>query len=152
MSTASDGRKNGPEIDGEHSQDTGKRRYRWWNEEDAKRWKESFERGKSILEIAAADRVDPKLVSQRLHRLGVEVYQGKHRVEQLPLKIPQELVGLLSHGPDHVLKFVDEHVWGLTATESGAERLRKFCKFIELHRQGKGYLTLQPNFKSIGPQ
>jgi hypothetical protein len=77
-------------------------------------------------------------VSQWLHRLGVEVYQGRHRVEQLPLKIPNELVELLSKGPDHVLKFLDERVWGLTATTSGTEQLTKFRKFLELHKQGVG--------------
>ena len=133
------GRANGgPEGDRAHSQDTTKRRYRRWTEQDAKRWKESFESGKSILEIAEADKVDPKLVSQRLHRQGVEVYQGKHKVEQLPLKIPIELAELLGHGSVYVLKFLDERVWGLTATKSGAEQLRKFCKFIELHKQGTG--------------
>jgi len=142
MPTRTDTANGSPESDGAHSQDTGKRRYRRWTEEDAKRWKEYFESGNSILEIAAADKVDPKLVSQRLHRLGVEVYQGRHRVEQLPLKIPTELAKLLSHGPDYVLKFLDERVWGLTATESGAEQLRKFCKFIELHKQGTGVLEI----------
>ena len=141
MPAASDGRKDGPESDSAHSQVT-KRKYRRWTEEDAKRWKEYFESGKSILEVAAADKVDPKLVSQWLHRLGVEVYQGRHRVEQLPLKIPNELAELLSHGPDHVLKFLDERVWGLTATESGIGQLRKFCKFIELHKQGTGVLDI----------
>ncbi len=136
MSAASHGRRGGPEGDGAHSQDAAKRRYSRWSEEDGKRWEESFESGKSILEIAAADQVDPKLVSRRLHRLGVEVYQGRHRVEQLPLKIPNELAELLSNGPDYVLKFLDERVWGLTATESGTAQLTKFCKFLKLHRQG----------------
>jgi hypothetical protein len=136
VSAASHLGKSGPECDGAHLQDTAKRRYRQWREEDGRRWKESFEGGKSILELAAADKVDPKIVSQWLHRLGVEVYQGRHRVEQLPLKIPNELAELLSHGPDRVLKFLDERVWGLTATESGAEQLRRFCKFIDLHKQG----------------
>jgi hypothetical protein len=49
-----------------------------------------------------------------------------------------ELAELLSHGPNDVLKFIDERVWGLTATESGAEQLRRFCKFIDLHKQGIG--------------
>jgi hypothetical protein len=83
-----------------------------------------------------------KLVSQWLHRLGVEVYQGRHRVKQLPLKIPNELAELLSHGPDHVLKFIDECVWGLTATESGIGQLRKFCRFIDLHKQGTRVLDI----------
>jgi hypothetical protein len=134
---ASDGRKDGPESDRANSQGT-KRKYRRWTEEDAKRWKSAFEGGKSILEIATEEEVDQKIVSQRLHRQGVEVYQGRHRVKQLPLKIPSELTELLSHGPDHVLKFLDERVWGLTATESGAEQLKKFCKFIDLHKQGIG--------------
>ena len=83
-------------------------------------------------------KVDPKLVSQWLHKLGVEVYRGKHRVEQLPLRIPAELVELLSKGPNHVLKFLDERVWGITATVSGTSQLGKFCRFIELHKEGIG--------------
>src|SRR5438445_7501477 len=98
MSAASHGQNGDPESDGAHSQDTGKRRYRRWTEQDERRWKEAFESGKSILEVAAAEEVDPKLVSQRLHRLGVEIYQGRHRVKQLPLKISPELVELLSKG------------------------------------------------------
>jgi hypothetical protein len=142
MNEPTDGGESSPERDGAHSQDTGKRRYRRWSEESAKRWKEAFESGKSILEIAEADEVDPKIVSQRLHKLGVEIYQGRHRVERLPLKIPTELAELLSSGPDHVLKFLDERVWGLTATESGIGQLRKFCRFIDLHRQGTGVLDI----------
>jgi hypothetical protein len=136
VSAPSHGKTGCPVGDGAHSRDTGRRRYRRWREEDARQWKGSFEGGRSILEIAEADKVDPKIVSQWRHRLGVEFYQGRHRVEQLPLKIPNELAELLSHGPDHVLKFLDERVWGLTATESGLGQLRKFCKFVELHKQG----------------
>jgi hypothetical protein len=132
----------GPEREEASPQEASRRRYRRWKEEDGKRWKQSFENGKSILEIAAADQVDPKLVSQWLHRLGVEVYQGRHRVEQLPLKIPTELVELLSKGPDYVLKFLDERVWELTATESGTNQLTKFCNFLELHKQGIGVLEI----------
>jgi len=130
--------EDGPERDGAQLKKAARRRSRRWTEEDGKRWKESFESGNSILGIAAADEVDPKLVSRWLHRLGVEVYQGRHRVEHLPLKIPTELVELLSNGPDHVLKFLNERVWGLTATESGKEQLKKFCNFLELHGQGIG--------------
>ena len=130
--------EDGPERDGAQLKKAARRRSRRWTEEDGKRWKESFESGNSILGIAAADEVDPKLVSRWLHRLGVEVYQGRHRVEHLPLKIPTELVELLSNGPDYVLKFLNERVWGLTATESGKEQLKKFCNFLELHGQGIG--------------
>jgi hypothetical protein len=140
MTTELEGQK-GPESDRAHLQGA-KPKYRRWTEADARRWKEYFGSGKSILEIAAADKVDSKIVSQWLHRLGVEVYQGRHRVEQLPLKIPNELAELLSHGPDHVLKFLDDHVWGLTATESGAEQLKRFCRFIDLHKQGTGVLDI----------
>ncbi len=142
MPAGTDGKKASAVDCRPHLRDTGRRRYRRWSEEDAKRWKESFEGGRPILEIAAADQVDPKLVSQRLHRLGVEIYQGRHRVEQLPLKIPNELAEILSHGPDHVLKFIDERVWGLTVTESGIEQLRKFCRFIDFHKQGTGVLEI----------
>jgi len=133
--------KGGPESDGAHSQGTQKRRYRRWSEEDAKRWKEAFERGKSILEIAAADQVDPKIVSQWLHRVGAKVYQGRHRVEQRPLKIPTELVELLSKGPDHVLNFLDERVWGLSATPHGIQQLGKYCKFLEFHKNRIGVVA-----------
>jgi hypothetical protein len=115
-----------------------KRRYRRWTQEDADRWRSSFQAGRSIVDIAAAEQVDPKLVSQRLRRAGVAVYQGRHKVKQRPLKMPAELIELLSQGPDYVLKFLDERVWGLTPTESGIEQLRKFCMFIELYKQGKG--------------
>jgi hypothetical protein len=142
VSPASNLGKSDPGCEGVHLQDTARRRYRRWEEEDGKRWKEAFESGKSILEIAAADMVDPKIVSQWLHRFGIEVYQGRHRVEQLPLKIPSDLAELLTHGPDHVLKFIDERVWGLTATESGIGQLRRFCSFIELHKQGTGVLDI----------
>jgi hypothetical protein len=142
MPAGTDGKKARAVDNGAHSRETRRRRYRRWSEEDAKRWKESFEGGRPILEIGAADQVDPKLVSQRLHRLGVEIYQGRHRVEQPPLKIPNELAELLSHGPDYVLKFLDERVWGLTATESGIGQLRKFCRFIDLHKQGTGVLDI----------
>ena len=142
MPAPSQAQRAGLLVEGAHSQDAGKRRYRRWGEEDTKRWKGAFESGKSILEVAAADQVDPKLVSQRLHRLGVNVYQGRHRVKQLPLKISPELVELLSKGHDHVLKFLDERVWGLTPTEHGAEQLRRFCEFLELHKQGIGILNI----------
>src|SRR5258708_6617969 len=93
----------GPERDGGRPVDDTKRRYRRWAEGGGKRWKEAFEGGKAMLENGAADEVDPKLVSRWLHRLGAEVYQGRHRVEQLPLKIPAELVELLRKGPDYVM-------------------------------------------------
>lgn len=138
MSAGTDEPKGSPADDGAHRQDTAKRRYRRWTDEDAKRWKAAYEGGRSIEEIAKEEEVDQKIVSQRLHNLGVEVFQGKHRVKQSPLKLPAELVELLSNGPDHVLKFLDERVWGITATESGTEQLGKFCKFIELHKKGIG--------------
>jgi hypothetical protein len=142
MSEGARSEKLGPENETASSKVSGKRRWRRWTEEDAKRWKESFEKGLSILEIARADEVDPKLVSQRLHRLGVEIYQGRHRVEQLPLKISPELVELLSKGPDYVQRFLDERVWGLTATEYGTEQLTKFCNFLDLHRKKIGVLDI----------
>ena len=142
MTEPTDGGGSDPERDRAPAQETGRRRYRRWTENDAKRWKEAFESGKSILEIAAADEVDQKIVSQRLHRQGVEVYQGRHRVEQLPLKLSVELVELLRKGPDHVLKFLDERVWELGTTKTGTGQLGKFCEFVELHNQGTGVLDI----------
>lgn len=132
---------NCPQGEDGHSRVTEKKKRRWrrWTEEDAKRWEEKFVRDKKpIIQIAAEDEVDPKIVSTWLHKVGVEVYQGRHKVEQLALKIPNELVQLLGNGPDHVLEFLDRRVWGLSATASGTEQLKKFCKFVVLHKQGIG--------------
>jgi transposase-like protein len=106
--------------------------------EDAQRWAELFRQGKSIVEVARRDEVDPKIVSEWLHRLGVEIRQGQHRVEQLPLKYSKEFIDLVKQGPEHVLELVNNRVWGITATGNGLQRLRSFCEFVQLHQQGVG--------------
>lgn len=106
--------------------------------EDAKRWAEKYHQRMSILKIAKEEGVDPGTVSSWLHRLGVQVYQGLHRVQQPPLKYPQQLLDLTMHGPDAVMKYLDSRVWGLRATDAGLEQLDKFCKFVQLHQHGVG--------------
>ncbi len=116
----------------------GKRRYRHWRQEDAERWAEAFSKGKSILQIGRDEKVDQKVVSMWLHRLGVDVYQGKHHVEQLPLNYSSSAIALLTKGGEATLNFVEARVWGINATEKGIEQLRKFCTFMRLHREGFG--------------
>jgi hypothetical protein len=59
-------------------------------------------------------------------------------VEQLPLKYPRQFIELIDRGPDHVLDFVKNRVWGIKASASGEKQLRKFCEFVRLHRQEVG--------------
>ncbi len=125
----------GPESEAGHLPDTGKQKRRWrhWTEEDAKRWEEKFVRErKSITQIAADDEVDPKIVSVWLHKLGVDVYAGLHRIDREPPKLTVELSQLLAKGPDEVLKFIDRRVWGVSASPDGLKQLTKFCQFLKL--------------------
>ncbi len=114
------------------------RRYRHWTRADGQRWTNAFKRGKPIIDIATEEKVDSKIVSKWLRRLGVRVYSGFHRVQQPPLKYQQQLLDLVRQGPDAVLKYLGERVWGLGATETGVEQLNKFCQFVRLHHQGAG--------------
>src|SRR2546425_10959965 len=116
MSSQDEGGKVNESKKGDHPQDSGKQKRRWrrWTEEDAKRWEEKFVRGrKPISQIAANDEVDPNIVSMWLHRRGVDVYAGLHRVDREPPKLSIELVQLLNKGPDEVLRFLDQRVWGI---------------------------------------
>ncbi|MDV3276972.1 MAG: helix-turn-helix domain-containing protein [Nitrososphaerales archaeon] len=106
--------------------------------EEARNWADAFDAGDSILKIAARERVDPGTVSNWLHKLGVELRQGQHKVAQPPLKYPNELVELASSGPNNVLRLVRERAWGVDPTERGQHQLTKFCKFIRLHQGGIG--------------
>jgi transposase-like protein len=114
------------------------RRYWRRNEEDVRRWAELFRDGKSIVRIAAEEGVDPGTVSSRLHRLGLDIKRGQHHVEQLPLKYSPEFIDLTRQGPDRVLDFVRQRVWGIAATDRGREQLDSFCEFVHLHQQGVG--------------
>ena len=112
----------------------------WWhqNEKDVLRWAELFRSGKSVVEIAANERVAPSTVSSQLHTLGIDIYQGRHHVSQLPLKYSSEFVNLVNQGPGNVIEFVKDWVWGIGVTDHGRQQVQSFCEFIELHQQGVG--------------
>jgi transposase-like protein len=140
MSSESEKTKDSPLGDWGHSTDTvrGKMRHTHWQIQDALRWAQQYQSGKSILQIAAEEHVDQSTVSQWLHRLGLDIKQGSHRVQQPPLQYSNVFIELVDHGPEKVLQFVRERVWGIMATEKGIKKLNDFCEFFQLHRQGIG--------------
>ena len=115
------------------------KRCRWRrNDEDVQRWATLFKGGLTIVHIAERESVDPGTVSQQLHSLGLTVTQGHHMVQQLPLKYSPQFVELVDKGPDAVLGFVRNRVWGIQASSSGENQLRNFCEFVRLHHLGVG--------------
>lgn len=132
--TPNDPRSWSPAID-EHRL---KRSHWQRNEEDIRKWAELFQSGITIVHIAEKYRVDPKIISQQLHKLGITITQGHHMVEQLPLRYSPEFIELVDKGPDEVLQFVKERVWGIQASSFGEKQLRSFCEFVQLHHQGVG--------------
>jgi hypothetical protein len=127
--------------DGGHSKDTetGKKRHRWRrNLEDVQRLAQLFQSGITIVHIAKQENVDPDTVSQQLHKLGLTITPGHHMVEQLPLKYSSQFIELVNQGPDRVLDFVNNRVWGIAATDKGRQQLQSFCEFVRLHQQGVG--------------
>ncbi|HME19590.1 MAG TPA: hypothetical protein VKF15_07645, partial [Nitrososphaerales archaeon] len=82
--------------------------------------------------------VDPGTVSHWLHRLGVRVRQGQHRVPQPPLRISDWLIELTLRGPTKFREFVEERVFEVGISDLGGEQLVKFCKFVQYHKEGKG--------------
>ncbi len=115
-----------------------KRLHRKHSEEEARRWESALREGDPILKIAAREGVDPATVSGWLHRLGVGISQGRHRVAQPPLACSPGFVELLGKGREHVMRLLAASVWGFQATEGGSEQLAKFCRFVGLHHEGKG--------------
>lgn len=87
----------------------------------------------SILKIAEGEGVDPGTVSAWLHRLGVEIRAGQHFVLQPPIRLPDQLASLVAQGKDRVIRYLDDHVWGLQVSNVGLEQLEKFCKFLALY-------------------
>src|SRR5436309_8461327 len=125
-----------------HSEDTRRRPYKQYRPEDASRWEASYQKGNSIVQIAANERANYETVAQWLHRLGVEIKLGRRPVQQLPLGIPRRLVELVGMGHSKILRLVREQVWGLDTTPKGIERLRNFCQFVHLHGKGVGVKEL----------
>jgi transposase-like protein len=115
------------------------KRRRWSrNDEDVKNWSELFQSGITIVHIAEKYHVDPNTVSHELHALGLTIKQGHHMVQQLPLRYSPEFIQLIDRGPDAVLEFVKNLVWGISATDQGTRQVRAFCEFFQLHHQGVG--------------
>ncbi|MDA4121687.1 MAG: hypothetical protein OK456_00735 [Thaumarchaeota archaeon] len=123
-----------PEGDGVHSRGTKTRHFRgYWNLENTKDWVEMFlEDHLPIEDIADKVVTDPATVSAWIKKHGVEVHQGMRRKERDPPQISQELAALLAKGPDEVLKYLDQRVWGISASEAGLKQLKKFCDFLAL--------------------
>src|SRR2546428_1918711 len=130
--------ENRPASDWGHSEDTRKRPYKQHRLEDASRWVASYQKGNSIVQIAAKERVNYETVAQWLHRLGVEIKLGRRPVQQPPLGIPRRLVALVDMGHSKILRLVKEQGWGLDTTPKGIEQLRNFCEFVHLHGKGVG--------------
>ena len=136
MSSDKNENEDRPEGDGTHPQGTRKRHFRgYWNMENTKPWVEMFAvKRMSAVAIANAKEVDadPSTVTTWLRRHGVEVYAGLHRVDREPPKVSAELAALLAKGPEEVMKFLDERVWGIFASPDGTEQLTNYCKFLKL--------------------
>jgi len=130
--------ENRPASDWGHSEDTRRRQYKQYRPEDASRWEASYQKGNSIVQIAAKERVEYGIVAQWLHRLGVDIKLGRRPVQQPPLGIPRRFVALVGMGHSKILRLVREQVWGLDTTPKGIEQLRNFCQFVHLHGKGVG--------------
>ena len=124
---------------GGDTKDKGKPRHYWRkNEADVQRWADLFKSGLTIIHIAERENVSPDTISTQLHKVGLTVKQGHHMVDQLPLKYSPQFIELIDKGPEAVLEFVKDRVWGIQASETGLEQLRKFCEFVRLHHHGMG--------------
>jgi hypothetical protein len=117
-----------------HRQGTDKRHKRgYWNFENTKVWVEMFEEKRmSAQAIAAAVGADESTVGSWLKKHGVLLHQGYRREERKPPKISQDLAKLLGSGTKDVLKFLDERVWGVSASATGLKQLIKFCDFLKV--------------------
>ncbi len=112
--------------------------YKRWRTKDAQRWARLYQSGKPITRIAKEEDADQSTVSRWLHKLGLDIKQGSHRIKQPPLRYSNEFIQLIHKGPAKVLESVKQRVWGVMATENGMQQLNDFCKFFQLHRQGVG--------------
>lgn len=127
-----------PASDWGHSEDTRRRTYKQYRPEDVSRWEALYQKGSSIVQIAAKERVNYETVAQSLHKIGVEIKLGRRPWQQPPLGIPRRLIALVGLGHSKILRLVREQVWGLDTTPKGIEQLRNFCEFVRMHGIGVG--------------
>lgn len=106
--------------------------------DDAKRWANKFHGGMSILKIARDEGVNPGTVSAWLHKIGLDIRPGQHRVPQPALKIPQCMTEIIAMGPQALRNRVEKDVFGLRASRNGIAQLVKYCGFIQYHGEGMG--------------
>ena len=110
--------------------------------DDARRWASKYRNRESMLRIAREEGVDPGTISTWLRRLGVEVRQGRHFVDQPPLTLPKELIAICSGGSEGIRKFLETQVWGIQFSRDGMEQADKFCRFLSMHGEGCGVLQI----------
>jgi transposase-like protein len=121
------------------------RHYKRASVDDARRWADKYSKQVSILRIAQDEKVSPDTVSSWLRKLGVQVKQGSHFVQQPPWSIPQDLEKLLALGPAKVLESIEAGIWGSQASPQGVAQLEKFCAFAQLYRAEKGVGAIARN-------
>jgi hypothetical protein len=92
----------------------------------------------SILKMAREEGISPDAISAWLHRIGVDVKQGQHFVEQPRLQISDGLQKLLLSGPNGVIDLVQSRAWGVQLSDYGIKQLERFCKFVNFHQSGFG--------------
>jgi transposase-like protein len=115
-----------------------KKNYKRATIEDAKRWADMYVSRMSILKIAEVERVAPSTVSKWLRKVGIEIKSGQHFVPQPELKVPIDLVDLLTNRPNELGGILGQRVYGLHSTEFGLRQLAKFRDFIRFYKEGKG--------------
>ncbi|HZW84883.1 MAG TPA: hypothetical protein VFE91_03140 [Nitrososphaerales archaeon] len=106
--------------------------------EDGKRWAAKYANRISIVKIAKEEGVDPGTVSKWLKKAGVELKQGQHFVQQPALEISESLRSVLSNDPEDVIRLIHSMVWEPQVSPEGIIQLKKYCRFVELHRKGFG--------------
>jgi len=99
------------------------------------------------MKIAKEEGVDPGTISVWFHKLGVTIGSGHHFIKQPPLRLPDNLIGVLGKGPSHVLAMVKEGIWEVQYTELGTEQLQKYCRFLTEYNQGKGVKEIAANLE-----
>jgi hypothetical protein len=73
-----------------------------------------------------------------LRKVGIQVKQGVHFIEQPALHIPDVIVGPLQKGPEFVRRLVEERIYGAHVSDPGYVQLQKYCTFVKAYGDGKG--------------